>query len=292
MRITPILGETGASVTEQVRPVGPRSCGAFPRGIGSAGASPYRASLRIGGIMLAIVLALGAGAASAAPAPAGDPVGGQSLAQRLRSAMPEEASEIRGTLIIGPGKHARQVPVVCRVILHDGTWETDYDTAATACSGAERLMIIHRPNAPNEYLYAKAAAPDAALPPPAPLAPADADIPLAGSDFSLADLGLEFLHWPDQREFPDETRLDRACYVLESRNPQGSGITRVRSYFDKESGGLLIAEAFDAGGQAAKKFSLHGSSFKKVNGHYRLEKMEISNRKTRSQTELKFDISP
>ena len=108
--------------------------------------------------MLAIVLALGAGAASAAPAPAGDPVGGQSLAQRLRSAMPEEASEIRGTLIIGPGKHARQVPVVCRVILHDGTWETDYDTFATTNAGAERLVIRHSTNGPDEYLYAKAGA--------------------------------------------------------------------------------------------------------------------------------------
>ena len=39
-----------------------------------------------------------------------------------------------------------------------------------------------------------------------------------------------------------------------------------------------------------KKFSLHGSSFKKVNGRWRLEKMEIQNEKTDSHTVLKFDM--
>ena len=37
-----------------------------------------------------------------------------------------------------------------------------------------------------------------------------------------------------------------------------------------------------------KKFSLHGSSFKKVNGHYHLQQMEIKT--NHSQTVLKFDI--
>jgi hypothetical protein len=117
-------------------------------------------------------------------------------------------------------------------------------------------------------------------------------IPLAGSDFALGDLALEFLHWPEQRRLRDETHLDRSCYALVSRDPAGRSITRVESYFDKESGGLLIAKAFDADGREAKEFSLHGSSFKKVNGHWRLENMEIRNRKTHSRTEIKFDIEP
>ena len=121
--------------------------------------------------------------------------------------------------------------------------------------------------------------------------PEDAGIPLAGSDFSLADLGLEFLHWPQQQRLPDETRLGQACYVLESCNPAGRQIVRVKSDIDQETGGLLIATAYDANGRVVKEFSLHGSSFKKVNGHWRLEKMEIRNHKLHSQTELKFDIN-
>jgi hypothetical protein len=84
-------------------------------------------------------------------------------------------------------------------------------------------------------------------------------------------------------------RLGQPCYVLESCDPQASGITRVKSYIDKESNGLLIAEGFDAQGHLIKEFSLHGSSFKKVNGHWRLEKMDIRNVRNHSQTELKYD---
>ena len=182
------------------------------------------------------------------------------------------------------------MPVVCRVAVHDDTWETDYQTAATTNAGAERLVVIHRVNGPNVYRYACAPAPAAPLPDPATISAAQAaGTSLAGSDFSLADLGLEFLHWPQQLQLKGEMRLSRPCYVLESRNPAASGIVRVKSYIDKESNGLLIAEGCDADGHKIKDFSLHGSSFKKVNGHYQLEKMEIKNLKIKSLTVLKYD---
>ncbi len=243
---------------------------------------------------LALSLALCAAASAwAAPSASEELADGQTLAERLRAAEPEENSDIHGTLIIRAGNQNRQIPMICRVIRKDGSWETTYDTAATTNSGAERLVIRHSVNGPNEYLYGRAPGPNKPVPATTPVPPAQAEgTPLAGSDFSLGDLGLEFLRWPDQRRLPDETHLDRACYVLESGHPQGQGITRVKSFFDKESGGLLIAEALDANGRVIKEFSLHGSSFKKVNGHWRLEKMEIINRKIHSRTEIKFDIEP
>jgi hypothetical protein len=99
------------------------------------------------------------------------------------------------------------------------------------------------------------------------------------------------LHWPQQQRLPDETRLGQACYVLESRNPNGGEIVRVKSDIDQTTGGLLTATAYDANSRVVKEFSLSGSSFKKVNGHWRLEKMEIRNPKLHSRTELKFDIN-
>ena len=245
-------------------------------------------------LALALVLSLCAAATSGAASPSGEELAdGQNLAERLRAAEPEENSDIHATLIIRDGTQTRLVPAISRVIRKEGAWETTYDTAATTNSGAERLVIRHRVNGPNEYWYARAPGPDKPLPAVAPVPPAQAEeTPLAGSDFSLGDLGLEFLHWPEERRLPDETHLDRACYVLESSRRQGEGITRVKSYFDKESGGLLIADAWDAAGHLAKEFSLHGSSFKKVNGHWRLEKMEINNRRIHSRTEIKFDIEP
>jgi hypothetical protein len=244
-------------------------------------------------IFAAILLAVSpcAGPLAAAVPPAESDLPGQALAERLRSAEPDENSEIHGTLIIRTGKQVTRVPVVCRVVLIGATWETEYETSATTNIGAEQLVVVHSSNGPNEYLYVRASGPGIAPGKPAPMPPADAGIPLAGSDFSLADLGLEFLHWPQQRRLPDETRLGQACYVLESRNPAGRQIVRVKSDIDQETGGLLIATAYDANGRVVKEFSLHGSSFKKVNGHWRLEKMEIRNHKPNSQTELKFDIN-
>jgi hypothetical protein len=222
--------------------------------------------------------------------PLGDPAAGKALAEQIRNALPEENSQIQGTLIIRAGGQTKNVPVVCRVVIHDATWETDYETAATATAGAEQLLVIHRTNAPNEYLYARAPAPSAPLPKPAPISPAEAAAtPLAGSDFSAGDLGLDFLHWPQQRQFKGEMRLGQPCYVLESRDAEAKSIVRVKSYIDKESNGLLIAEGSDATDHLVKDFSLHGSSFKKVNGHYRLEKMNIRDVKKHSQTELRFD---
>jgi hypothetical protein len=239
--------------------------------------------------LLAVSACAGPLADAVSPAQTDSP--GEALAQRLRSAEPDENSEIHGTLIIRAGKPVARVPVVCRVVLKGAAWETEYETSATTNIGAEQLVVVHSTNGPNEYLYARAPRPGTALAKPAPVPPADAGIPLAGSDFSLADLGLEFLHWPQQRRLPDETRLGQACYVLESSNPAGREIVRVKSDIDQETGGLLIATAYDASGRVVKEFSLHGSSFKKVNGHWRLEKMEIRNHKLHSQTELKFDIN-
>jgi len=229
--------------------------------------------------------------AVADPSPPNDLAAGQALAAQIRNSIPEENSQIKGTLIIRAGGQTTNVPVTCRVAVHDGDWETDYDVPATSTSGAERLTVVHHTNAPNEYRYARAASPSAPLPQTMPLSRAEAAAtPLAGSDFSAADLGLDFLHWPEQRRLKGEMRLGQPCYVLESRDPSANSIVRVKSYIDKESNGLLIAEGFDATDHLAKEFSLHGSSFKKVNGHWRLEKMDIRDNKKHSRTELKFDI--
>lgn len=114
--------------------------------------------------------------------------------------------------------------------------------------------------------------------------------PFAGSDFSLADLGLDFLHWPQQTQLPGQMRLGQPCYVLESRNPSGNPVTKITSFINEESDGLLAADAYDSAGHTVKVFSLGGSSFKKVNGKWRLEKMEIRDKIRGSHTILKFDV--
>jgi len=227
------------------------------------------------------------------PPPPGvrDEAGGQALAEQMRASMPEKDSAIHGALLINSGKTKTTIPVVCEVKLHGGTWETIYQAEATPASGAERLDVIHSTNGPNRYLYARAAKPGAPLPEPGPVSPADLEAPFAGSDYSLGELGLEFLHWPGQCELGEEMRLGQACNVLESTNSQKGGMVRIRSWIDTKSLGVLVADAYDSGGNRIKEFSLDSKSFKKdARGHWQLEEMGIRNLKTRSRTDLKFDV--
>ena len=115
---------------------------------------------------------------------------------------------------------------------------------------------------------------------------------LSTSDFSIADLGLEFFHWPQQKILPKTTNLKRGreYTLLESTNPNPptNGYSRVRSWIDKETGGILEAEAYDAAGKLLKVFE--PKSFKKINGQWELQEMEIRNVQTGSRTRLEFDL--
>ena len=116
--------------------------------------------------------------------------------------------------------------------------------------------------------------------------------PFAGSDFWVADLGLEFFHWPEQKVLKHEMRRSRACKVLESTNPNPSanGYARVVSWIDNESSGIVHADAYDASGRLLKQFD--PKSFKKINGQWELQEMEIRNVQTGSRTRLEFDLKP
>lgn len=210
------------------------------------------------------------------------PASGQDLAAELCSAAPEEGSTVRGTIHIHSGAYHASIPLVGRIEAGSNSWRTVYD------AGHDHFVVIHSTNGPNQYLASVNGGPTNSI-------PADqAALPLAGSDFSLADLGLDFLHWPIQELGKGEMRLGQPCYVLDSSRPASAapdGITHIRSYIDKQTGGILMAEAYGPGGAVLKSFSLHGSFFRKVNGQWRLEKMEMSDRRKHSQTIIQFDTN-
>lgn len=217
---------------------------------------------------------------------------GQELAAELRNAPPEEASQITGILKIrGPSKKI-DIPVRAQVVMEGDKWKTIYTTKGTSNAPAFQVFVIHATNSPNQYFFAQAKDNMAPAPEPASLLNTDAqNISLAGSDFSLADLGLDFLHWPEQIRLTGELRLGRDCYLLESRNSKAGEMVRVKSWIDKESNGVLVAEGYNAKNELVKKFSLSGSSFKKVKGRWQLEKMTIYSPKKKSETVLQFDLA-
>ena len=108
----------------------------------------------------------------------------------------------------------------------------------------------------------------------------DTTASLAGSDFWVGDLGLEFLHWPAQKVLHGDTARGRLCKVLESTNPNPStnGYSRVLSWIDNETLGIVKAEAYDANGKLLKEFL--PKDIKKVNGQWQVGSMKINNVQT------------
>ncbi len=250
---------------------------------------------RSGPILAALLLLVSAAAhpdpqAPAALPPGVDPVqAGQELAAKLRSLAPAENSRFTGTLKIRKGENQTVVVPLTSIVTAGGTnWQVIYDSGGTPGAPPERLTIVHAPGQSNVYLSASGTD----LSRPQRLRPEQLVLPFAGSDFWMMDLGLEFFHWPQQRLVKIEMRRGRSSRVLESANPHPApgGYSRVLSWIDVETDGLLRAEAYDLKNQLLKEFNV--GSFRKVEGQWELQDMEIRNAQTKSRTKLEFNLQP
>lgn len=211
---------------------------------------------------------------------------GEKLRAELLAQRPAENSTVKAVLKLRRDDgERREIPVLLRTeLVGPDSWRAIYETAPTQ-GAPERLTILHRNGQPNGYQLRRGT--DAGT----PLRGAEIFQPFAGSDFSPADLGLEFLHWPAQKLIKGEMRMGRWCDVLESAHPQPppGAYARVVSWVDHETGGLIRAEAHDARGRLVKTFSLR--NFKKVDGRWQLKEMEIINETADTRTRLEFDLS-
>jgi len=217
---------------------------------------------------------------------------GRQLAQQLCDAKPETNFVQSGVLNI---RHPNGDKTNFQVSFQ--TEVTDQDWKAAYLEGTNCWIIIHKTGQPNQYDFT------GRIPEKNPqrrlsiLLHLDANataVPFANSDFWLCDLGLEFFHWPQQKLLPKKTTVKRGrdYTLLESTNPNPptNGYSRVVTWIDKDSGGILEAEAYDAQGKLLKEFE--PKSFKKVNGQWELQEMEIRNVQTGSRTRLEFDLKP
>lgn len=164
--------------------------------------------------------------------------------------------------------------------LDSSGWSAFYQTDLT---NSDALSIVHPPDlGPNAYYFKIGSAEK--------LKVDDIMVPFAKSDFWIADLGLEFFHWPAQKILKHESRKTRECTVLESTNPYPftGSYSRVVSWIDDASLAPVHAEAYDANDKLLKIFD--PKKVKKVNGQWQLEDMEIQNVQTGSRTWIKFDL--
>ena len=264
-------------------------------------------------LIAALVLFLAVGARAETNDSVGAIIQGRKLALHLLEQRPTENLTQAGVLKIRDAEgHHLEIPVKCEIVVTPTNWLSIYETIDT--NGAETIVISHSGNqthqlegdfpnsggkqyfvgltddrlgSPNGYTH-KRIRPGLAV----KELWKDHLIPFAGSDFWECDLGLEFFHWPAQKVLPKTTNLKRGreYTLLESTNPNPTtnGYSRVLSWIDKESGGILEAEAYDFSGKLLKDFA--PKSFKKVNGQWELQEMEIRNVQTGSRTRLEFDL--
>jgi hypothetical protein len=221
---------------------------------------------------------------------------GRNLAHQLCEVRPAENFTNTSTLNIRPAKgRKREIPLRTVTTLTETNWVTVYETLPnTNAPEGQRLTVTHAGTRPNQYtltrLQTNAVAGCGGL--PERVLPMSA---FANSDFWLADLGLEFLHWPGQNLLKKELRSGQSCYVLESLNPLPvtNGYARVVSWIDIDSvqqsdqPGLIHADAYDAKGKLLKEFEW--KEVEKVNGRWRISEVQMRNPQTGSRTTLKFN---
>lgn len=214
----------------------------------------------------------------------GAEIKGRELARQLCDAQPSQTFTNTGVLQIRDENGNRtNISVNFKTILRTDSWEF----LCAAGDGMVKMAIVHQSGQPNRYYKLAESGLNRKS-----LSNQGINQPFATSDFSMADLGLEFFHWPDQKLLPKTTNLKRgrSYTLLESTNPgpATNGYSRVVSWIDQETGGILQAEAYDAQGHLLKVFE--PKSFKKVNGQWELQEMEIRNVQTGSRTRLEFDL--
>jgi hypothetical protein len=303
------MPEIRARIQNSRAPEGWRS----PRRFASDGSTVQRASvLECGGppplfrwaTMTAMILLAAFGATAQTTNALSDAeIHGRQIAQKLLDQQPTESFTNTGALQIRGAKGERSnVPVKCEVIAPatNSNWLSIYEANAT--NQSVRLVVIHGANQMNEYFCFTNSAEQI---------PILGDIPMlghlfpshqltgdqimasfAGSDFWICDLGLEFLHWPEQKVLRGDTARGQLCKVLESTNPNPStnGYSRVLCWIDNETLGIVEAEAYDAKGKKLKEFYPKDFQKDKATGQWQVGSMEIDNVQTDSRTRLELDL--
>lgn len=206
---------------------------------------------------------------------------GRALVSELLERKPEPSDRTNILRIESEDGRRREVKVRFQTLVSPTNWVAIYDIVPGQ-SSSMTLAIISRPGKPNIYQFSNAT--------PAVVSGDQTMVPFAGSDFWAADLGLEFLHWPEQKVIKQEMRKGQACDVLESTNPNpgAMGYTKVVSWIDSDSGGIVHADAYDSSGRILKRFE--PSEIQKVNGRMQVKEIRMSNRKTGSRSWVVFDL--
>ena len=164
---------------------------------------------------------------------------GRQLAQQLCDARPAENMTNTGVLQIrdGNGKHF-EFPIKCEVIVTSTNWISFYKTINTNVGTGEILKVTHQESLSNQYATGGGYMSGGLFFPILDHYNVHPEnrlmFPFANSDFWLADLGLEFFHWPEQKILKNGTSCAvAAARCWKARIRPSNGYSRVVSWIDK-----------------------------------------------------------
>lgn len=241
---------------------------------------------------LLVGILVGVGIVGAAPVRSGETSAeqeGQQIVKRIRTTRPTENSSVEGVLKVFHGRRLHAVvPFRSEVLVTTTNWQVSYQTLATtnlACP--EHLTIARDASSASSYHFKSAKVLDG---------DAARVQAFAGSDFLACDLGLDFLNWSGQRLLKKELRSSQSCYVIESTPGLGrtEPYSRVVTWLDIDSvrdfgaPAIVHADAYDAQNHRVKEFA--PKDFRKVDGQWQVEEIQIENVQSGNRTKLEFQL--
>ena len=182
--------------------------------------SPRATFCRASGALAALVLFLAVGATAQTTNDSLEAIiQGRKLVTQLLAQRPVDGFTKTGTLKIRNSNGERsEIPIKCEVLITATNWQNTYEAFFT--NATEKLVIIH----PNDQAHQlegdfqdggfRVVSKDVQrgsnlYKHTYPAAGRSNRETFANSDFWIADLGLEFFHWPQQKVLPKMTNLKR-----------------------------------------------------------------------------------
>ena len=212
---------------------------------------------------------------------------GRQLSEIIRSQVPVENYQTQGTLTIRSNRGQRQSFKIASVVYTSPslTWTNIFQVADLKGRIKSEYLIVRSPKKPNIYFRT--------------IGQVDTDgqtlierakdpyIPIGNSDFMMADMGFEFLFWPNQSVVRQQIRSGRNTYVLESSQEKPDVYSKIVTWVDKKTLGPMSARAYDLKGELIKEFSVGG--IKEINGEKVVSRFDMENFQTRFFSRIEFD---
>jgi hypothetical protein len=168
--------------------------------------------------------------------------------------------------IINANNEQRQVPMRFEIWSTPNSSTSIYEAKDPGPPRRDtKLTVMRSDGQPNKYLLGENG--EAAK----TLTGNETMVPFAGSDFYIADLGLEFLQWPKQRLLKKEMRRSAFARCSKAPNPnRPPAYSRVVCWVEQESPhGIVHAVCLRCQGKVVKRFD--PKEFEKVQGEYQLQ---------------------